>query len=323
MTSSIEDLILSSTKASAIIKVEEIQSLWSGYGTIFRAFLEGGDDPQVVVKQIKFPNQINHPRGWSNNFAHQRKVKSYEVEFNWYQNQVSNLIRKPRMPRYIAHQINEDERILIMEDLASSDFLPQSSISFQQAEAVVEWLANFHGSQMQHSSEGLWEKGSYWQVATRPEEWKVMKNQTLKENAFLIDEFLHETQYKTIIHGDAKLANFCFNGYQVAAVDFQYVGEGCGMTDLAYFLGSVYNEEELEQYASSLLNHYFETIQTYFDDKASFHDFESDHRQRYPFAWADFERFLNGWAPNHYKLSGYSSQQTNIAIDQLLNRREV
>ena len=73
-----------------------------------------------------------------------------------------------------------------------------------------------------------------------------MKDSPLKENAFLIDEKLYQSSFKTIVHGDAKLANFCFtkDGCRSAAVDFQYVGGGCGMKDVAYFLGSCLTEEE-------------------------------------------------------------------------------
>jgi thiamine kinase-like enzyme len=68
----------------------------------------------------------------------------------------------------------------------------------------------------------------------------------LKEAAPVIDEKLNTCAYKTFVHGDAKLANFCFapDG-QVAGVDFQYVGGGCGMKDVAYFIGSCLNEKDV------------------------------------------------------------------------------
>jgi hypothetical protein len=41
---------------------------------------------------------------------------------------------------------------------------------------------------------------------------------------------------------------------------------------------------------------------------------EAEWRQLLPFAWADFERFLIGWASEHYKLNGFMKEQTNIAL---------
>ena len=71
-------------------------------------------------------------------------------------------------------------------------------------------------------------------------------------------------KFKTIVHGDAKLANFCFSHdlSNVAAVDFQYVGGGCGMKDVAYFLGSCLNDQELRTTENELLDF------TYVDDAA-------------------------------------------------------
>ena len=92
---------------------------------------------------------------------------------------------------------------------------------------------------------GLWECGSYWHLGTRPDELAALEDGPLKTTAPLIDQALRQSQFQTIIHGDAKLANFCFarhhntaNGSTVAAVDFQYVGAGCGIKDVTYFLGS-------------------------------------------------------------------------------------
>ena len=89
-----------------------------------------------------------------------------------------------------------------------------------------------------------------------------MKESLLKEKASLIDKKLNTAKYKTIIHGDAKIANFCFaeDSTKVAAVDFQYVGSGVGIKDVVYFLGSVLNESELEKYSDELIGYYFNEI---------------------------------------------------------------
>ena len=73
---------------------------------------------------------------------------------------------------------------------------------------------------------------------------------------------LKASAFQTLVHGDAKLANFCFSsdGSQVAAVDFQYVGGGCGMKDLAYFVGSCFRDEEAERRESEVLDFYFKEI---------------------------------------------------------------
>ena len=74
-----------------------------------------------------------------------------------------------------------------------------------------------------------------------------MQNADLKKAAQGIDKRLQSARFQTLVHGDAKLANFCFSDVgQVAAVDFQYVGKGCGMKDVAYFISSCFNEEDCE-----------------------------------------------------------------------------
>jgi hypothetical protein len=44
---------------------------------------------------------------------------------------------------------------------------------------------------------------------------------------------------------------------------------------------------------------------------------EAEWRRLYPIAWADFQRFLKGWCPQHTKLNAYSEQMTQIAIQSL------
>jgi thiamine kinase-like enzyme len=135
---------------------------------------------------------------------------------------------------------------------------------------------------------------------------------------------LRQCRYQTLIHGDAKLANFCFSTDspepRVAAVDFQYVGKGCGMKDVAYFIGSCLNEEECEAMESSLLDYYFSELGQRVSEKHSNVDtkqLEQEWRSMYDVAWADFHRFLKGWSPGHWKINSYSERLTRRVIASL------
>ncbi|MEO0606545.1 MAG: choline kinase, partial [Myxococcota bacterium] len=110
----------------------------------------------------------------------------------------------------------------------------------------------------------------------------------------------------TLVHGDAKVANFCFGDAGVAAVDFQYVGGGCGLKDVAYFLGSCLDDAALRADAESWLVHYFRRLDV--------PDVETAWRRVWPHAWADFERFLAGWAPDHWKRTGFAAEMTADAL---------
>lgn len=77
----------------------------------------------------------------------------------------------------------------------------------------------------------------------------------------MIDRVLRNCRFPTIVHGDAKLANFCFadDGQAVAAVDFQYAGGG-GIKDVAYFIGSCPDEADCERQETELLDVYFASL---------------------------------------------------------------
>lgn len=306
-----------------VLHLQELQALWSGYGAIYRVAL-GGDRPQqVVVKSVAPPNRINHPRGWNSDLSHQRKLRSYEVERAWYLNYAPRCGERCRVPTLYAEACADGKWLFIFEDLDDAGFSARRHHAApQEIRACLEWLASFHGAFLGMSPDALWPVGTYWHLATRPEELKAIREPRLREGAPLIDARLNACTHKTLVHGDAKIANFCFQpkGGPVAGLDFQYVGGGCGMKDVAYFLSSCLDPKELDTQAAPYLDLYFEALRDCLKPRLSPEELdalEAEWRDLYIFAWADFYRFLAGWSPQHWKIERYSRRLTLEALAAL------
>lgn len=316
-------LVRRTAGARAIVATEAVQDLWSGYGRILRCRLDGGPHSSVIVKHVRWPDERDHPRGWSTDRSHERKLESYRVETTWYERYARHCPDECRVPRPLALEARAEEVVLVMEDLDASGFDGRrQQVSRAELDACVAWLASFHATFMGTPPEGLWPSGTYWHLATRPDELAALDEGALKAAAPLLDRKLSATPFQTLVHGDAKVANFCFdtNTGRVAAVDFQYVGGGCGMKDLAYFIGSCLDSEECEQLAPGLLDRYFDVLGAALVRAG--HDvdvvaLEEDWRALYPVAWADFTRFLRGWSPGHWKLHRYAERLTRHAVASL------
>lgn len=296
MLKELESRILSTTEAKEILEIQLIQELWSGYGELCRIKLDNGS---IILKYIKLPNELNHPRSWNTNLGHKRKMKSYEVEQYWYKS-FNAEINGAYFPRLIDSGEFGDAQFIILEDLGAREFTVAHSVSWKEVDLCLSWLARFHRFHLGFKPKGLWDIGTYWHLNTRPEELAVLEDQELKVAAPLIDNILNKAKHKTIVHGDAKLANFLFSENETAAVDFQYVGGGIGIKDVAYFLSSVFEESDLAKYEAKALDHYFKIL-----DHA---EVEKEWRELYPYAWCDFYRFLAGWSPGHWKINSYSEQ---------------
>ncbi|PQJ79512.1 oxidoreductase family protein [Polaribacter porphyrae] len=309
--------ILEKTKASSLQEKEVIQSLWSGYGKIKRFLLEGSDLKSVVVKNVQLPKKSNHPRGWNSDISHQRKLKSYQVESNFYKNYSKQSIA--RLPKCFAIEQKDDEVLMVLEDLDAAGFpIRKQNVSWSEIESCLEWVAKFHANFLGKEPIGLWKVGTYWHLETRPQELEVLDDVVLKKTATAIDKKLSNCKYKTFVHGDAKLANFCFSkDGKVAGVDFQYVGGGCGMKDVAYFIGSCLYEEDCERLESKILDTYFSHLHNSLGEKNQ--ELEKEWRDLYHVAWADFHRFLKGWSPEHWKINSYSERITKQVISNLCN----
>jgi len=323
MNHNFQEVILQATGADALHHIEDIQSLWSGYGKIMRCGLSGAGRERVVVKHVKLPERRNHPRGWNTDHSHQRKIRSYQVETAWYRDWARQCDFRCRVPTCLALESDADEFLMVLEDLDASGFpLRKNAVSHAEMQACLKWLAHFHATFMGESPRGLWEVGSYWHLDTRPDELAALNDVYLQQAAGDIDALLRTARFQTFIHGDAKLANFCFSqdGAQVAAVDFQYVGGGCGMKDVAYFIGSCLHEEECEQHEAALLAYYFGALSDALESRGCDVDpkaVEEEWRALYPVDWTDFHRFMKGWSPGHWKIHGYSERLARQVLAQL------
>jgi aminoglycoside phosphotransferase (APT) family kinase protein len=157
---------------------------------------------------------------------------------------------------------------------------------------------------------------------TRPDEFDAMKSGPLKAAPQVSDEKLNNAHYQTILHGDAKVANFCFakDMNLVAAVDFQYVGGGCGMKDLAYLIGSCLSEADCEHWEGEILFYYFKELKLALElnnKSVNFAELEQEWRSLFSYAWTDFSRFLEGWLPTHQKLNNYTKKMELVVLGKL------
>ena len=305
------------TGADRLMSLGVVQRLWSGYGSIERIGLAGTDVPSVIVKHVQ-PGSGKHPRGWNTDLSHRRKLKSYQVETHWYERQDKPIAAThPRIPRCFGAKTDGDEVLIVLEDLDASGFAGRrSSVSKLEWQACIRWLAAFHAQHLGDDVDGLWSSGTYWHLETRPDELEELEDLDLKNVATAIDARLKASIFQTLVHGDAKLANFCFSktGSEVAAVDFQYIGGGCGMKDLAYFVGSCFRDAEAEKREAEVLDFYFDELRVH---STQAQKVEDDWRPLYRLAWADFHRFLKGWSPGHWKLSDYSERVAKEVITSL------
>lgn len=283
-----------------------VQELWAGYGEIVRVELEDGRS--VVIKTVSPPPD-------DGSVSHKRKVESYRVESTFYAHYASLLDPlECRVPRCLALREADGDRQLLLEDLDAVGFSRRRAMvdSMDDVKPMVKWLAKFHLRFMGHTTPDLWPQGCYWRLDTRLVELAKLKaKDPLRIYAKDIDDCLAKARHQTLLHGDAKIANFCFSDDGVvAAVDFQYTGPGVGVRDLAYLLGSCLTEKNMTAFADDLLAYYFAEL----DQPPAV---EREWRTLWPFCFADFERFLKGWDDAHWKLNGYTKQMTDDALQTI------
>lgn len=328
MIKNYEKIIKKFTGAKGVYEIEVIQSLWSGYGKIIRFGVDKCRVNTVIVKHVQMPKGRNIPKEGNGALSYKRKLKSYKVETAWYK-QWSNWCNDLcYVPKCFGIETHGEDVFIVLEDLEESGYsIIKKTITFEDMKLCITWLANFHATFLGTKPESLWNIGTYWHLDTRPYELNVIEDEELKKFAYKIDLELKKSPYKTFVHGDAKLANFCFSKDEksVSAVDFQYVGGGCGMKDLAYLVNSCLNEGESESMEGIILDYYFEELQKALSQKnldksINVQALEGNWRYLYPVALADFHRFLKGWSSEFFEKDSYSERVTRQVIESLRNK---
>ncbi|RYZ07074.1 MAG: DUF1679 domain-containing protein [Myxococcales bacterium] len=282
---------------------QRLQALWGGYGELLRVSLEDGRS--VIVKHVAPPRD-------DGSLSHRRKLRSYDAERTFYAEYAKRCEEPPpcRVPRAHGVVASDAGWLFVLEDLDASGFPGRSSRAGDaEIRATLRWLARFHARFLGAAPEGVWKVGTYWHLATRPDELRALGSHPLTRAAPRLDALLNGAQFRTFVHGDAKLENVCFSSgsSEAALVDFQYVGGGVGVKDVAYFLSSCLSPRECEGSVPAYLEHYFHEL-TAALGSASAGPVEREWRALFPVAWVDFYRFYRGWAPGDSSRDDYSER---------------
>ncbi len=320
----IVDAVFAIWPNAAVTQLDTLQPLWSDYGAIVRVHLsdadyEGAQLNRLIAKVISPPQSATHPRGWNSEKSQLRKLRSYQVERYFYQRYANACPDSHRLPRCYGSEGVDGNVVLLLEDLDVEYPRRQDHLDLTGVRRCLHWLASFHAHFLSKRDGNLWERGGYWYLATRSDEFAVMPEGPLKQAASAFDGLLAECEFQTLLHGDAKVANFCFSPTleKVAAVDFQYVGQGCGIQDVAYLLGSCLSEQTLWRHETELLNEYGQSLVAMLEQKqpaTKAREVADAWVSLYAVAGADFHRFLSGWSPGHKKLTAYSEDLVARAL---------
>jgi hypothetical protein len=311
--------IARATGARQVALGERLQSLWGGYGELWRAELTlPGATTSSVVKVVQ-------PPAGDSGASQRRKLRSYEVERHFYETYAARCLEPAgcRIPRPMALEHADGGWLFVLEDLDAAGYAERRGRARPaEISATLRWLASFHARFVGAAPDGLWKAGTYWQLATRTEELSQMRHPPLRQAAARIDARLAAARVKTLVHGDAKLENACFAaaGDEVALVDFQYVGGGVGVKDVAYFLNGVLAPRECESLVPVYLDEYFRELRgalALLQPGRDAAELEREWRELFSFAWADFYRFLLGWAPGQFDGDPYSERVTRQVLGSL------
>ncbi|KAI5815345.1 kinase-like domain-containing protein, partial [Pyronema omphalodes] len=300
--------ILPTHLRKSLLKSSHVQSLWSGFGSIYRLTFSGSPK-SLILKHVDPPR--------SSSESDQRKLISYRIERYFYSHLSSNLPEKCKVATKYPVDAAFENTAMLLEDLAVDYQLDPYSLDFKQATVVLKWLARFHATFWgkveslpqipppleagENAGDGIWMNGGYWYLATRRDEFSYVEDKAWAPLAEEVARILSDPKRlgRTLVHGDLKAANIVFaKGYENCAVyDFQYVGAGLGVVDLVYFLGTAVDRAVMghDGKVQELLKVYWEELVGVLGEVGLGGYTEDLMKRDLELAALDWRRFMEGW----------------------------
>ncbi len=288
--------------------LQHIQDLWKGYGQVYRYENEAN---HRVIKHYHW-SQLPRAKTPAEAFAIERKITSFKNEVAWYAEKPLGASFQA-FPATYGHAVGKDEIVLVMQDIGSLGYdCHRSTIPPTEISNTLKLLAQLHAAGLQAPLPQQW--GGYWHLATRPYEWENMPSGPIKRHAKPLQQTLQNCPYITVLHGDAKPANYGVHQTTgaVVAYDFQYWGRGVGSQDVAcYLFGVASNAESWNYYTAR----YFEFLDNALEAHPQKEQVITAWRALMPICRLDYYRFLLGWNPQHKKLANYHWEWDKHVLD--------
>jgi ecdysteroid kinase len=210
----------------------------------------------------------------------------YQREVSFYQHLAALITtRTPRC--YFAERDESDNFLLLLEDLSPSAVVDQFvGISLGTARAGLAALAGLHGPTHARSDlhDATWLRGVSEDLRPLYEAvLPILFDQFLERYDARIDAGLREmvralklrlalfsgyaTPFPCVTHGDFRTDNLLIDALDgtvaLAVVDWQTVGVGSPLLDVAYFLTTSLTPEDCARYEFELLDYYLATLSEY------------------------------------------------------------
>ena len=236
-----------------------------------------GSAPETVI--VKFATDDPTTRSMIDSLSlYQREVRFY-AELS-----EGNAFRIPFC--YLAQQAtNSTDFVLVLEDVGALSALDQLvGCTWEQSVLAVRTVAGFHAKWWEHASlDGLSETFPPLSLPGYKVMLPYLFGVGLEFLKTLLPELISPTiatfaeqwgahcptilddiaEPRTLCHGDWRADNLFLDGDNMAALDFQILGIGSGLYDVAYFTSQSMEPSVRAGRDKELITHYVEALQTH------------------------------------------------------------